>query len=102
MRFLPWWTKTRVRASSSSPTAGHHTMQSPARALLALSTVWEEEGGLDPVYYQELIESPEFREFRAAPAAVHVVHANLTRGNMGFAEFAAAASAEPDQALWSV
>ncbi|MFB7355910.1 DUF6924 domain-containing protein [Streptomyces gardneri] len=74
-----------------------HTMQSPARALLALTTIWEDEGDLDPVYYQELIESPEPREFRAAPATVHAVHANLTLGNMGFAEFAAAASAEPDQ-----
>ncbi|MFE5710247.1 DUF6924 domain-containing protein [Streptomyces sp. NPDC056501] len=76
-----------------------HTMQSPARALLALSTIWEDESDLDPVYYQELIESPEPREFRAAPAAVHDIHVNLTLGNMGFAEFAAAASTEPDQVL---
>ncbi|MDX2561331.1 hypothetical protein PV371_16930 [Streptomyces sp. TX20-6-3] len=73
--------------------ADRHTMQSPTRALLALTTVWEDEGDLDPVYYQEQIESPEPREFRAAPAAVHAVHANVTLGNMGFAEFAAAASA---------
>ncbi|MEU2243650.1 hypothetical protein ABZ572_30050 [Streptomyces sp. NPDC018338] len=79
--------------------ADRHTMQSPARALLALTTTWEDEGDLDPVYYQELIESPEPQEFRAAPAAVHSVHVNLTLGNMGFAEFAAAASAEPDQVL---
>ncbi|MFE1546128.1 DUF6924 domain-containing protein [Streptomyces sp. NPDC058718] len=32
-------------------------------------------------------------------AAVHAVHVNLTLGNMGFAEFAAAASTEPDQVL---
>ncbi|MFJ6518257.1 DUF6924 domain-containing protein [Streptomyces filamentosus] len=79
--------------------ADRHTMQSPTRALLALSTVWEDEDDLDPVYYQELIESPEPREFRTAPAAVHSVHVNVTLGNMGFAEFAAAASAEPDQVL---
>ncbi|MGW0928586.1 DUF6924 domain-containing protein [Streptomyces sp. NPDC002644] len=75
------------------------TMESPRRGLLALSTVWEDEGDLDPVYYQELVESPEPREFRAAPAAVHSVHVNVTLGNMGFAEFAAAASAETDQVL---
>jgi hypothetical protein len=79
--------------------ADRHTMESPARGLLALSTVWEDEGDLDPVYYQELIESPEPRDFRAAPAAVHAVHVNVTLGNMDFAEFAAAASAEPDQVL---
>ncbi|MFE0771614.1 DUF6924 domain-containing protein [Streptomyces sp. NPDC058861] len=76
-----------------------HTMESPPRGVLALSTVWEDEGDLDPVYYQELIESPEPREFRAAPAAVHSVHVNVTLGNVGFAEFAATASAEPDQIL---
>ncbi|MFE7585589.1 DUF6924 domain-containing protein [Streptomyces gardneri] len=79
--------------------ADRHTMQSPVRALLALTTTWEDEGDLDPVYYQELIESPEPQEFRAAPATVHAVHANLTLGNMDFAEFAAAASAEPDKVL---
>lgn len=79
--------------------ADRYTMESPARGVLALSTVWEDEGDLDPVYYQELIESPEPREFRAAPAAVHAVHVNVTLGNMGFAEFAATASAEPDRVL---
>ncbi|MFI8423603.1 DUF6924 domain-containing protein [Streptomyces sp. NPDC085479] len=79
--------------------ADRYTMQSPTRALLALTTVWEDEDDLDPVYYQELIESPEPRQFRTSSTAVHEVHANLTLGNMGFAEFAAAASAEPDQVL---
>ncbi|MEV7373710.1 hypothetical protein AB0O51_22895 [Streptomyces sp. NPDC090301] len=60
---------------------------------------WEDEGDLDPVYYQELIDSPEPREFRTAPAAVHEIHVNLTLGTMDFAEFAAAASAERDQVL---
>ncbi|MFE6710643.1 DUF6924 domain-containing protein [Streptomyces sp. NPDC057695] len=82
--------------------ADRHAMQSPTRALLALSTVWEDEGDLDPVYYQDLIESPEPREFRATPTAVHAVHANVSLGNMGFAEFAVAASAEPEQVLWRV
>ncbi|MFD9247358.1 DUF6924 domain-containing protein [Streptomyces sp. NPDC059556] len=79
--------------------ADRRTMESPARALLALTTTWEDEGDLDPVYYQELIDSPEPREFRTAPAAVHEIHVNLTLGNMDFAEFAGAASAEPDQVL---
>ncbi|MEW1698250.1 hypothetical protein [Streptomyces sp. NPDC091278] len=79
--------------------ADQHTMRASARALLALTTIWEDEGDLDPAYYQELVELPEPREFRAAPAAVHGVHASLTLGNMGFAEFAAAASTEPDQVL---
>ncbi|MGN5631725.1 DUF6924 domain-containing protein [Streptomyces sp. AC154] len=79
--------------------ADRGTMKSPARALLALSTVWEDVSGLDPVYYQELIESPDPREFRALPAAVHGVQVDLALGNVDFAEYAGAASAEPDQAL---
>ncbi|MGW9448784.1 DUF6924 domain-containing protein [Streptomyces sp. NPDC055632] len=79
--------------------ADRDTTRSPARALLALTTTWEDEGDLDPVYYQELIESPQPREFRAVPAAVHEIHTNLTLGNMDFAEFAAAASREPDQVM---
>ncbi|MEU2074146.1 hypothetical protein [Streptomyces sp. NPDC013489] len=78
--------------------ADRRTMESPARALLALTTTWEDEGDLDPVYYQELIDSPEPREFRTAPAAVHEIHVNLALGTMDFAEFAAA-SAQPDQVL---
>ncbi|MFD9428699.1 MULTISPECIES: DUF6924 domain-containing protein [unclassified Streptomyces] len=79
--------------------ADRGTMKSPARALLALSTVWEDVSGLDPVYYQELIESPDPREFRALPAAVHGVQVDLALGNVDFAEYAGAASAEPDQVL---
>ncbi|MEV0011998.1 hypothetical protein AB0M10_22160 [Streptomyces sp. NPDC051840] len=79
--------------------ADRTTMQSAARALLALSTTWEDVSGLDPVYYQELIESPEPREFRALPSAVHEVQVNLALGNVDFAEFAGAASDEPDQVL---
>ncbi|MFC8537546.1 DUF6924 domain-containing protein [Streptomyces sp. NPDC057249] len=74
-------------------------MQSPVLALLALSTVWEDVSGLDPVYYQELVESPEPRELRALPAAVHGVQVDLALGNADFAEYAGAASAEPDQVL---
>ncbi|MFJ6016749.1 DUF6924 domain-containing protein [Streptomyces sp. NPDC092952] len=79
--------------------ADRETMQSPTRALLALSTVWEDNSELDPVYYQELIESPEPREFRVVPAAVHGVQVELALGNVGFAECAGAASEEPDQVL---
>ncbi|MCX4967034.1 hypothetical protein OHA98_19895 [Streptomyces sp. NBC_00654] len=79
--------------------ADRDTMKSPARALLALSTVREDVSGLDPVYYQELIESPDPREFRALPAAVHGVQVDLALGNVDFAEYVGAASAEPDQVL---
>ncbi|MFJ4339407.1 DUF6924 domain-containing protein [Streptomyces sp. NPDC088915] len=79
--------------------ADRDTMRSPVRSLLALTTVWEDVSGLDPVFYQELIDSPEPREFRTVPAAVHEIHTNLTLGTMDFAEFATAASAEPDQVL---
>ncbi|MFF8690905.1 DUF6924 domain-containing protein [Streptomyces sp. NPDC015144] len=79
--------------------ADRETMQSPTRALLALSTVWEDSSGLDPLYYQELIESPEPRDFRAVPAAVHGVQVDLALGNVDFAECAGTASEEPDQVL---
>ncbi|MFD9217625.1 MULTISPECIES: DUF6924 domain-containing protein [unclassified Streptomyces] len=71
------------------------TMRSAGRALLALD-VFEEEDALDPMYDQELIDSPPPREFRTVPAEVHVVHANLSIGNMDFEEFAETAVAEPD------
>ncbi|MFJ5708031.1 DUF6924 domain-containing protein [Streptomyces sp. NPDC093105] len=79
--------------------ADRHTTESPVRALLALSTIWEDESGLDPVYYQELLDAPEPREFRTVPGQVHAVQVNVTLGTMGFGEFAAAASTEPDQVL---
>lgn len=44
--------------------ADRDTTRSPARALPALTTVWEDESDLDPVPYQELIESPQPSEFR--------------------------------------
>ncbi|MFB9607226.1 DUF6924 domain-containing protein [Streptomyces roseofulvus] len=45
------------------------------------------------------VDVPEPREFRAVPGQVHAVHGNVTLGNMGFEEFAAAASRAPDQVL---
>ncbi|WP_328908072.1 hypothetical protein OG230_00285 [Streptomyces sp. NBC_00234] len=71
------------------------TMQSAHRALLALDLAEDE--GLDPMYDQELIDSPLPREFRTAPAGVHDVHANLSIANLDFAEFAEAAFADPDR-----
>ncbi|MFJ7631308.1 DUF6924 domain-containing protein [Streptomyces sp. NPDC097595] len=79
--------------------ADRGTMTSPVRALLAVSAGWEDVSGLDPVYDQELMESPEPREFRALPAAVHGVQLDLALGNGDFAAYAGAASAEPDQVL---
>jgi hypothetical protein len=49
------------------------------------------------MYCQELIESPPPRAFRTVPSGVHGVHANLSIANMDFAEFAEAASADPDR-----
>ncbi|MFF2773876.1 DUF6924 domain-containing protein [Streptomyces sp. NPDC058052] len=79
--------------------ADRRTMESPVRALLALTTSWEDRSGLDPVYYQDLIDRPNPREFRAVPAAVHPVHTCVSLGNMGFAEFAATAAESPGQVL---
>ncbi|MFD4032649.1 DUF6924 domain-containing protein [Streptomyces sp. NPDC058637] len=45
------------------------------------------------------MESPEPREFRVLPAAAHGVQADLALGNADFAEYARAASREPDQVL---
>ncbi|MFE7525446.1 DUF6924 domain-containing protein [Kitasatospora sp. NPDC057542] len=74
------------------------TMKSAQYALLALDPFHEDED-LDPVYYQELIDSPSAREFRTTPAAVHDVHANLSIGNMDFQEFAASARADSEGIL---
>ncbi|MFG3283437.1 transposase [Streptomyces sp. NPDC048111] len=45
---------------------------------------------------------PPRREFRTAPAGVHDVHANLSIGNMDYAEFADAASDGPDRIYRSI
>ncbi|MFD5032422.1 DUF6924 domain-containing protein [Streptomyces sp. NPDC058220] len=78
--------------------ADRATMQSARRALLALTTSTEDED-LDPMYYQELIDSPPPREFRTTPAAVHDVHANLSIANLDFEDFAEAALAGPEGIL---
>ncbi|MER6441723.1 hypothetical protein ABT275_36035 [Streptomyces sp. NPDC001185] len=74
------------------------TMQSAHHALLALNLSVEEED-LDPMYYQELIDSPPAREFRTTPAAVHDVHANLSLANLDFEDYAEAAVADPGGVL---
>ncbi|WP_327419981.1 hypothetical protein OG763_01730 [Streptomyces sp. NBC_01230] len=74
------------------------TMHSADGPLLACD-VWSESEDLDPMYYQELIDSPPPREFRTAPAAVHGVHANLSIANMDFEEFAEEASADREGVL---
>ncbi|AVH56910.1 MULTISPECIES: DUF6924 domain-containing protein [Streptomyces] len=71
------------------------TMQSAHRALLAL-TPSDEDEDLDPMYYQELIDSPPPREFRTVPVGVHEIHGNLLIGNMDFEEFAEVAFADPE------
>ncbi|MGP3947342.1 DUF6924 domain-containing protein [Streptomyces sp. 7N604] len=73
------------------------TMRSVHRALLALHITDEEDEDLDPMYYEALIASPPPRGFRTVPVGVHDVHANLSIGNMDFAEFAKAAFADPDR-----
>ncbi|WP_411097006.1 DUF6924 domain-containing protein [Streptomyces sp. 020-2-3H-GM] len=72
------------------------TMRSPLRPLLALDLGADDDQDLDPVYYQELIDSPPPREVRVVPDAVHMVHGNMQLANVDFAEFVEDAAADPD------
>ncbi|MFJ2438717.1 DUF6924 domain-containing protein [Streptomyces anulatus] len=72
------------------------TMRSPLRPLLALDLGADDDQDLDPVHYQELIDSPPPREVRVVPDAVHLVHGNLQLANVDFPEFAEEAAADPD------
>ncbi|MGW7094105.1 DUF6924 domain-containing protein [Streptomyces sp. NPDC054874] len=72
------------------------TMRSPLRPLLALDLCADDDEDLDPVYYQELIDTPQPREVRVVPDAVHLVHGNLQLANVDFREFAEEAAADPD------
>lgn len=74
------------------------TMQSAHHALLALNLSIEDED-LDPMYYQELIDSPPACDFRTTPAAVHDVHANLSLANLDFDDYAEAAATDPEGVL---
>ncbi|MGW3325626.1 DUF6924 domain-containing protein [Streptomyces virginiae] len=72
--------------------ADHVTMRSARHALLAVTTIPEEE-------YEE---SREFgREFRTTPAGVHDIHANLSIANMDFEDYAAAAHEDPEKVFSS-
>lgn len=72
------------------------TMRSPLRPLLALDLGADDDQDLDPVFYQELIDSPPPREVRVVPDAVHLVHGNLQLANVDFPEFAEEAADDPD------
>ncbi|MFD8581807.1 DUF6924 domain-containing protein [Streptomyces californicus] len=72
------------------------TMCSPLRPLLALDLGADDDQDLDPVYYQELIDSPPPREVRVVPDAVHMVHGNMQLANVDFAEFVEDAAGDPD------
>ncbi|MFF3030797.1 DUF6924 domain-containing protein [Streptomyces rubiginosohelvolus] len=72
------------------------TMRSPLRPLLALDLGADDDEDLDPVYYQELIDSPPPREVRVVPDALHMVHGNLQLANVDFPEFVEDAAADPD------
>lgn len=72
------------------------TMRSPLRPLLALDLGADDDEDLDPMYYQELIDSPQPHEVRVAPDAVHMVHGNLQLANVDFPEFVEDAAADPD------
>lgn len=74
------------------------TMRSADHALLACD-VWAEDEDLDSMYYQELVYDPPAREFRAAPRAIHGIHANVTLGNLGVDELAEIADGDPGGVL---
>ncbi|MGW4229437.1 DUF6924 domain-containing protein [Streptomyces sp. NPDC004980] len=68
-------------------------MQAELHPLLAVTTLTREDCVNDEDYEQ----LTEFgREFRAIPAGVHEVYANLSIGNLGFEEFAAWAQDDPE------
>ncbi|MFJ9890772.1 DUF6924 domain-containing protein [Streptomyces sp. NPDC091287] len=84
------------RARRRSFLADGVTMRSPLRPLLALDLGADDDQDVDPVYYQELIDSPPPREVRVVPDAVHMVHGNLQLANVDFPEFAEDAAADRD------
>ena len=68
-------------------------MQAELHPLLAVTTLTREDC-VDDEDYERLTECG--REFRAVPAGVHEVYANLSIGNLGFEEFAAWAQDDPE------
>ncbi|MFF4082563.1 DUF6924 domain-containing protein [Streptomyces sp. NPDC001777] len=73
-------------ADRTTTRAGNH-------ALLAVTTLTREDCA-DDEDYGRLTEFG--REFRTVPAGVHEVQANLSIGNLGFEEYAAAAHDDPE------
>ncbi|MDX3386548.1 hypothetical protein PV682_34635 [Streptomyces niveiscabiei] len=73
--------------------ADRTTMRAGSHALLAVTTLTREDCG-DDEDYEQLTEYG--REFRAVPAGVHEVCANLSIGNLGFEEYAAWAHDDPE------
>ncbi|MFE7209055.1 DUF6924 domain-containing protein [Streptomyces sp. NPDC001698] len=68
--------------------ADRTTMRAGSHPLLAVTTLTRDDC-LDDEDYEQLMEFG--REFRTTPAGVHDVYANLSIGNLGFEEYAAAA-----------
>ncbi|MFJ4467194.1 DUF6924 domain-containing protein [Streptomyces sp. NPDC089424] len=66
--------------------ADRASMQAEHHPLLAVTTLTREEC-VDEEDYEQLTEFGS--EFRAIPAAVHEIYANLSIGNLGFEEYAA-------------
>jgi hypothetical protein len=69
------------------------SMQAEHHPLLAVTTLTREDC-IDDEGYEQLTEFG--CEFRAIPAGVHEVYANLSIGNLGFEEFAAWAQDDPE------
>ncbi|WP_137991566.1 DUF6924 domain-containing protein [Streptomyces vilmorinianum] len=73
--------------------ADRMTMTSAHHALLAVTLLTRAEC-VDDEDYAQLTEFGD--RFRTVPAGVHDIHANLSIGNMGFEEYAAAAHDDPE------
>ncbi|BAJ27236.1 MULTISPECIES: hypothetical protein [Kitasatospora] len=65
----------------------------PGHPLLAVTTLRPEDCA-EPAWYEQ--ETAYGTEFRAPAAAVEEINANLSIGNLGFEEFAAAAHRDPE------
>ncbi|MFF4789665.1 DUF6924 domain-containing protein [Streptomyces sp. NPDC001276] len=73
--------------------ADRTTLQTEGHPLIAVTTLTRDDC-LDDEDYDHLTEFG--RQFRTTPAGVHDVYANLSIGNLGFEEYAAAAHDEAE------
>ncbi|MGW4805689.1 DUF6924 domain-containing protein [Kitasatospora sp. NPDC004272] len=73
--------------------ADRTALTGPGHPLLAVTTLLPEDCA-EPGWYAQEIEHGA--EFRALAAAVGEINANLSIGNLGFEEFAAAARRDPE------